>query len=151
LGVWRCGVRECVLCYLGRKGRNTYRGHYGYRAPRAKKAWVDMSVIRRRDRRPAVEDLAALQDGGVFGRTYPGLWEMLSAERNEDGSKRLTSTLTLFVDDGGVKAVLNDRDQALTGWACGSSVEAVLESLERGLQADTIEWRVPAGGKRKKK
>jgi len=110
-----------------------------------------MSVLRKRDRRPAVEALAALQDGGQFGKAYPGLWEHLSADHLADGSRRLLSTLTLFVDDGSVKACLNDRDQVLTGWAAGESVEAVLAALERGLQADSIEWRAAGGGKKKKR
>lgn len=84
----------------------------------------------------------------------PGLREMLVADRFPDGSTRLTSTLLLFVEAGVLKACLHDRDQGMTAWASGASLGDVLEALEGGLQADTLNWKVsPAkrGGKGGKK
>jgi hypothetical protein len=46
-----------------------------------------------------------------------------------------------FVQDGMVKACLNDRDEQHTAWSAALSVGELLEVLEKGLQADSLEWR----------
>lgn len=110
-----------------------------------------MSVIRRRDQRPQSTPLSGECKPDGWSLRYPGLWEMLAVSQAPDGATRRLSTLLLFYDDGQVKACLNDRDQGLTAWASADGVEAVLEALERGLQADTLDWRRPAGPSKRKK
>ena len=109
-----------------------------------------MSVLRKRDRVKLAEGGAGRIDGADFGVLYPSVWEHLSSGTYPDGAKRLLSTLTIFVDQEAVKACLNDREQGLTGWASGASVDAVLQSLETALANDTLEWRVAGGGKKKR-
>jgi len=81
----------------------------------------------------------------VFIR-YPSLWTMLASRNYPDGGARQTSTLLFFVDQGCLKACLNDRDQGLQAWASGATVADLLDALERGLEEDTLDWR--ASGKR---
>lgn len=86
-----------------------------------------------------------------FAAAYPSLWEMISSSSWPDGSRRVPSTLLMFVDDGTVKACLNDRDQGLTAWASGCGFHACLDALERGLTEDRLEWRAPVGSAKRKK
>jgi hypothetical protein len=71
----------------------------------------------------------------------PGLWEYLTATRYEDGARRETATLTLFVEEGLIKGCLNDRDKGRVAFVSGRSVDAVLEALEQGLQLGALDWR----------
>lgn len=110
-----------------------------------------MSVLRKRDAKRDLDVPAAELHGGTFAVQYPAVWEMLAAPRYLDETPRLLATLTVFVDDGMVKLCLNDRDQGLTGWAAGVSVQEALVALERALQGDTVEWRAAtAKGKKKR-
>lgn len=77
---------------------------------------------------------------------FPGIWEMLTAGAFADGEARKGATLLLFVDEGVVKACLNDREQGMTAWASGAGLSDCLTALEEGLQGDTLVWR--SGGKR---
>lgn len=73
----------------------------------------------------------------------------------EDGSARRTSTLTLFVDDGQLKASLNDRDNSRTAFVSADSLAELLEALECHLSDPTSPWRSdrkdnPPGGRKQK-
>jgi hypothetical protein len=109
-----------------------------------------MSFLRKRDEATASVGPDARPQDDDLAIAYPGIWEHLAMTRYPDGSPRVLSTVTLFVDAGLVKACLNDRDQGLTAWASGVSLRAVLLALEAGLCNDTLDWRQPQGkGKRK--
>jgi len=106
-----------------------------------------MSVLRARGSLPAAGSGSPTTTEGSWSAQYPGLWEMLSAPTMPDGSPRQGATLMLFCGDGGVQACLNDRDQDWVCFRTASSVDALLEGLEKGLQADSLEWRRPRGVK----
>lgn len=110
-----------------------------------------MCALKKRDQRITAAVGDEPPGGGQFALAHPALWEHLTALHFDDGTPRLPSTLTIFVDAGAVKACLNDRDQGMTGWAAGDSVAACLMSLERALQAETVDWRVSGkkGGKKR--
>lgn len=77
----------------------------------------------------------------AFRGRYPALYEWLSSNAYPDGAARETSTLLIFVEQGGYKGCLNDRDQARGLWTASASFEGVLEALEGHLQGGTGEWR----------
>jgi hypothetical protein len=100
-----------------------------------------MGVLRKRDSKVPGTTMESILEGGRFGVQYPCLWEHLSVSQYEGGERRVLSTVTLFVDDGAVKACLNDRDNAVSGWAAGDTVEACLMALEKALRDGTVDWR----------
>jgi len=85
-------------------------------------------------------------------KKFPNLYAMLTDVTWEDGSQRRTSTLLFFVEDGTMKACLNDRDQGLTGWISADSLAGLLDALETALADDRLDWRRSdrTGGKGKK-
>lgn len=83
--------------------------------------------------------------------SYPNVLEYMSASRYDDGALRQTSTMVLCVDQGALKACLNDRDRARSLWASGASLEDVLRDLEEDLSSGTGAWRSYAGGKKPRK
>lgn len=85
-------------------------------------------------------------DGPLFVDTefearYPALVEYLRETQQEDGGPRTTATLLLMVDAGRLKAWLNDRDNRRAAWVTGMTFVGLLETLENGLQEDSLEWR----------
>lgn len=94
---------------------------------------------------------ALVRDGPVV-RRFPALLEFLTATTWAPGEARKPGTLTLFTDEGMWKGSLNDKDAERSAFVTADSPEAVLASLERGLQEDSLSWRSwqAFGGKRKK-
>jgi len=83
---------------------------------------------------------------GVLGVT-PAVVEYLTAVSYPDQSPRERSTISVFLEDGVVKACLSDRDQARTLWRSGPSVEDALMALETAVVDGTADWRRSGGGK----
>lgn len=83
---------------------------------------------------------------GVLSVT-PAVVEYLTATAYPDGSQRERSTISLFLEDGVVKACLSDRDQARTLWRSGASVEDALMAVESAVADGTADWRKSGGGK----
>lgn len=71
----------------------------------------------------------------------PNLWEFITANQFIDGSARTAPTLTFFLEGRLLKACLNDRAEGLVAFATGTSLVALLEALDEGLAADTLDWR----------
>lgn len=72
---------------------------------------------------------------------YPQLWEHLTAVAYDDGSRRETSTLLLFMQDGSLKGMLRDKDGERCLWVAARSLIGVLEALEGQLGDDMADWR----------
>jgi len=141
----------CGECYANRRGRTRCHGHYGFHGVRPKRR-VDVAQFARRAA-PSAASAAALppESLGSFEKAHPALWEYLSLCEWEPGQPRETSALLLFCDEGLLKGMLNDRDGVRVCFVAGGSVSAVLKSLEKGLVANTLDWRPDrkAGSKRK--
>jgi len=80
---------------------------------------------------------------------YWELWAFLAHLRWEDGSGRIPGTIILFVDDGRLKACLNDRDGCAVAFVTVPEEEHVLEYLNLVLRSDGAEWRSARGKGRK--
>jgi hypothetical protein len=72
---------------------------------------------------------------------FPTVAEFLTSTAWEDGSSRSTGTITLMRDEGAWKAALHDRDAGLSCFVSGKTFTALLEAMERGLEAGSLEWR----------
>ena len=138
-GVNTCGfVGFCPLCYEGAKGRRYWRGHFGYRSPRPVR---QLEVTQVKKPISAVPNSNPLADDGFLAKErtrWPSLVEYLSQTKWDDGSPRETSTLMLLVEDGMLKACINDR-------ALGRSLWVAADELNVALDAWRVTWRAGRG------
>jgi len=80
----------------------------------------------------------------------PLLSEHMGTTVYDDGSARETSTVSLFVEDGCMRAALNDRDNRRSLYISAEGVEACLKGLEAMLADERAQWRAwKVGGKKK--
>jgi len=92
--------------------------------------------------RPAApSDPSAPPADAEFASRCPALVEYLSARSYPDGTARQTSSMTVFVEDGCFKAVLNDRDQEQALFVSERRFTDLVEALEILLQSDDVPWR----------
>lgn len=82
---------------------------------------------------------------------FEALWEFLSHSVYEDGTPREVGGLSIFVQDGKVKAAVRDKTAGRVAFVSGPSFVLVLQSVEKGLQAGSLDWRVdkPSAAARK--
>lgn len=100
-----------------------------------------MSVIRSRGPLPTSGQGSVSVGADLWATVHPGIWEMMTGPTMPDGSAREGSTLLVFWASDGVKICLNDRDTQQQAWVTARGVGEALEALERGLQANTLDWR----------
>jgi len=86
----------------------------------------------------------------IVAPRYPFLWEHLTETKWEDGSRREPSSITIFLDQGWLKACLNDKSGGLVAFVSSASFMGLLGALEDGLMEGTLEWRRAREGKGKK-
>lgn len=112
-----------------------------------------VSVLRVRSTRKGAgedgSDLNALPESLL--KAYPGVLEFLGATRYPDGGERVPGSLSFFIDEGQLKACLNDKDQECSAYVTGDAFKAILDTLEKKLQADSLDWRSWKKGLRRKK
>lgn len=77
----------------------------------------------------------------------PAVAEYLTVDRYPDGSPRERATLSLFMEDGVVKACLSDRDQGRTLWRSSYGVEEAIMALDGAIADGTADWRRAAGSR----
>jgi len=83
----------------------------------------------------------------TMAASFPALLEYLTDREGQGGAVRQTATITLFAEDGMFKACLNDRQEGLSTWASGESVQDTIEALEGLLASGEAVWRRAGGGK----
>lgn len=141
----------CPLCYAGVKGRATYRGHYGYRAP-ARRYWEywEMALTRRRDKGVSLNDTPLSQDC-AFGKKWPDLVNFLGQCWWGPDEAREPGTLLLLYEDGRVKVWVNDKDAQLSCFCSGATVAEALSAAQKAIVDGTGDWRTPRkdAGRRK--
>jgi hypothetical protein len=83
-----------------------------------------------------------------FVAAYPALSEYLTLEEWEPGKPRKTSTIVWFVEQGLLKACINDRDASQVAFVSAESLTGLWEALEEGLAMNSLDWRFSKGGKK---
>lgn len=140
----------CLLCYANLRGRTNYPRHRGYRRPRAETKRSNLVAISKRDQsRIESGERLCLEACSIMTR-YSTLWEFFTETTFDDGSRRDTPSMTVFLDAGLLKACLNDKSQGLIAFCTGSSLTAILAAFDEGLAADTLDWRKAQTPPRKK-
>lgn len=72
---------------------------------------------------------------------FPELWSFVSATKWEEGTVRQPGSVTLFRDQGRLKAAFNDRDAGEVGFLTLDVQEPILAQLEEALREDSVDWR----------
>lgn len=135
----------CPLCYEGVRCRASHKGHFGFRAPERRRRRT-VVVSRTKNPPPAAGPGNGSQlRPGKWGREFPGLWEFLTAGKYDDGSARLPGTVLLCSGEGRVRLWLNNRDEGLTAWLSGETVEEVVKAADMALTTGNVEWRRAKG------
>ena len=80
-----------------------------------------------------------------FAKSYPAVYEYMTASVYPDGTTRKTSTLTLFCEDGQLKVCLSDKDRNAVLFSAGKGLKQALGALEGLLESDATPWRVGRG------
>lgn len=78
---------------------------------------------------------------GDWEKVHPTLWEYLTADTYDDGSKRLTGSLVIFPQDGLLKGLLKDADTELVLWLSARNMEELFVAFEASLTSGRAEWR----------
>lgn len=97
-------------------------------------------------RKPSIPSSAGGDGGGSLeecglSKRYPTVVAFISESKWEDGSVRERGKVTLFVEDGMVKAALTDPALGAVAFVSGRSFTSLMEAMEKGLTNDRLEWR----------
>jgi len=141
-----CHIRGCLLCYAGRRGRESFRGHFGYRGKSACRRLRNVMGMLKRPVVRAAGGVPALLRTSPLGKSYPALLAFLSDDTWEDGTKRETGTAMLMFGDGLLKLWIHDRNgEGSAALASGEALEDVLAAADDMLATGTGEWRADRG------
>lgn len=97
--------------------------------------------VKRPETSAAAKPRKITDEARVWVESHPALWEYLTLTRWEGGEERATSTITLFAEDGVVKACLNDRALGRSLWAAADTVYEAIDALEGILASGSADWR----------
>lgn len=121
---------ESLLAVLAR--------YFGYQLDGPDQSWEEHMSISRRNKEeagngplPPPADMATLDL----------LWSFLSDSFWAEGDARQLGSVTLFVDQGRLKAALNDRDAGEVGFVTLEHHEPLWAQLDQSLRSERIDWR----------
>jgi len=77
-----------------------------------------------------------------FREDFPTLNDYLTNRSWADGSARITSTLLVFIENDVLKVCINDRDNARSCFVSDATFTGLLEKIELGLKAESLDWRM---------
>jgi hypothetical protein len=148
----RCAVKGCPLCYSGRRGREVFSGHWGWRQRvRVRKVCSAMGMLKR----PVVREaggLPCVSAASPLARSYPALFAFVTETTWDDGTVREPGTFMVMSGDGLLKLWLHDREgSGRSAWAAGEALEDALAAADDMIATGSGEWRVdrPKGQARK--
>lgn len=137
----KAGRVWCAYCYANLKGRTRYKGHRGYRAyVYVGPTWSDDSM-RKPEKRPQSDDYPRGCSDASFSKRYPHLLMYLSETKWDDGTARVPSSFTVFLEGGMVKVALNDKDGQRSLYSSSETLQGALDAIEGHLASDTGDWR----------
>lgn len=128
--------------------RQTPEGDVWYRkkVPKPKKRKVFPMSYREKNRVRGPESSAGdVVDDPRFVARYPALFEYLCVVPDDAPASFLTASLTLFSEDGQIKAALTDREAGMVCFCSNTTLEGVLSLLDAQLQEGAADWRVSKG------
>ena len=112
---------------------------------------------------PRAERLKTLYEGGPhptqsdevpdvpeWAEAFPLLNAFFTSPTMPDGSARKLPTITVWAEEGMLKAVLNDRQSARKLFAVGNSLATLAREMNEALTAKDPGWSSDAKGGRKR-
>lgn len=85
--------------------------------------------------------LPASWEACSLSKDFPALADFLCQEVWEDGSGRVTGTITLMLHEGVLKAAVNDRETSSSAFVSGKSLRGLLSTVNKGLMEGTLLFR----------
>jgi len=76
-----------------------------------------------------------------FKEGTPALHSFLLDGSYEDGTRRLTGSVSLFTKQGVLTAAVNDNDRLLVAYVTACSFGELLFKINEGIQEDSLDWR----------
>jgi len=76
-----------------------------------------------------------------FKDSLPALYWFLNEFRYEDGTTRLTGSMSLFTKLGTLTAAINDNDRGLSAFVTATTWAELLFLVDQGILNDSLEWR----------
>lgn len=138
----RTGKFLCMEEYPG----VVYNLHYKYDCVKE----CRVKFIKQSLAKAANEDVPMACGDHVFAKKCPALFEFVTCGKQEDGSDRKTSTITICYFDGAFKAFLNDRDSGMSTCVTAPTITALWDALESRITSSEPGWRaIPQGGQRR--
>lgn len=109
-----------------------------------------MPVVRARSPQSSVPsgEYAAYDED--FRSRFESVHDWMTCLVDADRVKRQTSSVSLFVDDGKWKGVINDKDAGRSLFVSADTLEGVWEALEAHLATGGGDWRRSYGSKGKR-
>lgn len=140
----------CGKCYANARARASYPGHQYYRQPSLIRRIQVVFESKRSAPAPVVDACNGTPLADAMSARFPTLWQFLTLSAYADGARRLPGSVTVFFDQGHVKAALNDKDAGLSAFVSASSLLGLFMAIEEGLAGDKLDWRQPqAKGRRR--
>lgn len=86
-----------------------------------------------------------LSDGVVTAEDFPShlgaIGEFLTLSKWDDGQARATGSISIFFEEGVLKAAVNDKDSKAVSFISAESWASLWDAIERGLREDSLSWR----------
>lgn len=98
----------------------------------------------------AIRKKQIMYDDPEFLSNFPTVSMYLTQTTYESGSARQLATLTVFLDQGALTLVMNDRDNNRSVFINEASVFSALALLESQLADDSADWRGRSGSQSRK-
>jgi len=95
-------------------------------------------------------EAAAGHPGGAF-KKMPTLVQWLTETAWDNGDAREPGSLLIFAQDLRWKGMLTDKDNGYVCFVTAEDVDGVLAALEKGLLANSLDWRESRGAHAKGK
>lgn len=132
----------CGSCYTNAKGKTNIKGHWRFRKvrkPYVLKPWERKEMKRPEEQAGADAQGAAPPRGDLFAMN-PLVYEMLTASKYDDGTRRKRSTVLLVADGGTAKICIVDGDANRQAWVTGDTWEQAIATLEEQLELNRVNW-----------
>lgn len=111
----------------------------------------DMALKKRPVTKDTPDGPGATWDDLVFSRDFPSLYSFLNDVRYDDGSIRVTGTLSVFTKLGVLTCAINDNDRNVVGFINAPTWDDLWMLIEDGILNDSIDWKArrpqTSGGK----
>jgi hypothetical protein len=132
---------DCELCCSNMFGLGNVPGHRGFDAKRHEKEMRCMALVRRQKSEASSNGSGPVLETCKFSERYPSLAAFISQCIWDDGSSRVTGTVTFLFDAGQVKAALNDRDSESGCFLSAKTFTSLLTVLEAVCGGAPADWR----------